>query len=154
MVTRKVHGALMIRMRKIGYAPYMGSFDMLAEREDTSRMSRLPQGLSAVQITEASGFGRDTFVYKDLDQRMRWRNHLSSVITREDLAKAGRESLCEVTGCGFRDCVILDGGGRTTMRPRHSSPIRSRRSRSTHRGVTGREPWPPVAVEAGAAARS
>lgn len=117
VVTRKVHGALMIRMRKIGYAPYMGSFDMLAEREDTLRMSRLPQGLSAVQITEASGFGRDTFVYKDLDQRMRWRNHLSSVITREDLAKAGRESLCEVTGCGFRDCVILDGGGRTTMPP-------------------------------------
>jgi protocatechuate 3,4-dioxygenase beta subunit len=115
VVSRKVHGALMIRMRKIGFAPYLGSFEMLAEREDTLRMVRLPQGLSAVQITEASGFGRDTFVYKDLDQRMRWRNHLSSVITREDLAKAGRENLCQVTGCGFRDCIILDGRGKTSM---------------------------------------
>ena len=112
---RNVHGALMLRMRKMGYAAYLGSFEMLAAREDTLRMSRLPQSLSAVQITEESGFGRDTFVYRDLDQRMRWRSHLSDVITSEDLAKAGRESLCQVVGCRPIDCIILNGTRRTLM---------------------------------------
>lgn len=115
VVPQNVHGALMLRMRKMGYAPYFGSFEMLAAREDTLLMRRLPQSLAAVQITEESGFGRDTFVYKDLDQRMRWRNHLSSVITSEDLAKAGRESLCQVVGCRDVDCIVLDGARRTLM---------------------------------------
>lgn len=109
VIPRNVHGALMLRMRKMGYAPYFGSFEMLAAREDTLRMFRLPQSLSAVQITEESGFGRDTFVYKDLDQRMRWRDHKSSLITRDVLAKAGRSSLCTVVGCRFSDCTIIDG---------------------------------------------
>lgn len=115
VVPRNVHGALMLRMRKMGYAPYFGSFDMLASRQDTLRMSRLAQGLSAVQITEESGFGRDTFVYKDLDQRMRWRSHLSSLVTRDVLAKAGRENLCPLIGCPNSDCIILDGTRRTLM---------------------------------------
>lgn len=109
VVPRNVHGALMLRMRKMGYAPYFGSFTMLASREDTLRMSRLAQGLSPVQITEESGFGRDTFVFRDLDQRMRWRDHQSSVVTRDALAKAGRSNLCTVVGCGFSDCTIIDG---------------------------------------------
>jgi hypothetical protein len=109
VVPRNVHGALMLRMRKMGYAPYFGSFVMLNSREDTLRMSRLAQGLSAIQITEESGFGRDTFVYQDLDQRMRWRDHKSSLITRDALVKAGRSSLCTVVGCRFSDCTIIDG---------------------------------------------
>lgn len=115
VVPQNVHGGLMLRMRKMGYTAYLGSFTMLGAREDTLRMSRLPQSLSAVQVTEESGFGRDTFAYKDLDQRMRWRDHLSVLITRDDLAKKGRESLCPVVGCRNVDCIILDGTQHSLM---------------------------------------
>ena len=114
-VSKKVHGALVIRMRKIGYAAYFGSLNMFSDRADTLRMARLSQSLTPVQITEASGFGRDTFVYKDLDQRMRWKTHFAAIMTQEDLAKAGRINLCQVIGCMSVDCIILNGNGRTLM---------------------------------------
>jgi hypothetical protein len=114
-ISKKVHGAILIRMRKIGYAAYFGSLNMYSDRADTLRMARLSQNLTPVQITEASGFGRDTFVYKDLDQRMRWKTHLAGILTTEDLAKAGRANLCQVVGCANSDCVILNGNGRTLM---------------------------------------
>jgi hypothetical protein len=125
VVPKMVRGTLMIRMRKIGYSAYFGTLRMLAEREDTLRMSRLAQTLSAVQILEESGFGHDTFVYRDLDQRMRWRNHQSGVISREELDAQGRVQLCTAlsftpTGgkYGVRcegACVILNGEERTLM---------------------------------------
>jgi hypothetical protein len=115
VVSKNVHGRLIVRMRKIGYGAYLGSLTMLTEREDTLRMSRLAQGLSAVQITEASGFGRDTFVYKDLDQRMRWRTHMSTVMSREDLDRLGRGSLCPSCGDARQPCVILNGERGTAM---------------------------------------
>lgn len=101
---------------------------MIGTRADTLRMSRLAQGLSAVQITEASGFGRDTFVYKDLDQRTRWKSHEAAVISREELNAMGRLNICTAlpltpTGaisaipCTPRTCVILNGGARTLMPP-------------------------------------
>jgi len=114
VVSKRVHGGLIVRMRKIGYGAYFGSLTMFAEREDTLRMSRLAQGLSAVEITAASGFGRDTFVYKDLDQRMRWRTHQSSVMTREDLDRMGRVNLDEVVG-RVPSCIVLNGAGKTSM---------------------------------------
>jgi hypothetical protein len=114
-VSKKVHGAILIRMRKIGYAAYFGSLNMYSDRADTLRMARLSQRLTPVQITEASGFGRDTFVYKDLDQRMRWKTHLVGIMTTEDLAKAGRANLCQVIGCTNSDCIILNGNARTLM---------------------------------------
>ena len=122
IASKEVHGTVVIRMRKIGYAAYLGSIRMLATRDDTLRMSRLAQGLSAIQITEASGFGRDTFAYKELDQRMRWRDHQSAVVSREELNELGRLNLCSGLsftptgsrygagrGCG-NSCVILNGG--------------------------------------------
>lgn len=114
VVPKNVHGALIIRMRKIGFGAFFSSVSMYGERNDTLRMSRLAQGLSAVEIDAASGFGRDSFAYKDLDQRMRWRNHFASVLTREKLNELGRSSLCP--GCsGPRPCVILNGIARTVI---------------------------------------
>jgi hypothetical protein len=78
-------------------------------------MSRLAQGLSAVEITAASGFGRDTFVYKDLDQRTRWRPNGAGAMSREFLAQYGTVNLCTLRGCTDRPCIILNGAGRTTM---------------------------------------
>jgi protocatechuate 3,4-dioxygenase beta subunit len=125
VVPKEVHGTVVIRMRKIGYRAYLGSLRMIATRDDTLRMARLAQNLSAVQVTEASGFGRDTFVYKDLDQRMRWRNHQSGVVSREELNAMGRMNLCNAllfTPTGARygascrvSCVILNGEGKTLM---------------------------------------
>lgn len=127
VVPKEVHGTLVVRMRKMGYSAYLGSIRMIATREDTLVMSRLAQSLSAVKITEASGFGRDTFVYKDLDQRMRWRDHQSGVVSREELSAMGRLNLCAAlpftpTGsrynmgraCGS-SCVILNGERKTVM---------------------------------------
>jgi len=128
IVPKSVRGTLMIRMRKIGYGAYFGTLRMLADREDTLRMARLAQNLAPVQVLDASGFGRDTFVFKDLDERMRWRNHQSGVISREELDQQGRVSLCTAvrstpTGAryGFRcsgfACVILNGEHRTLLPP-------------------------------------
>lgn len=127
---KQLHGTIMIRMRKIGYAAYLGSLRMLATRDDTLRMFRLAQGMTPVQINAASGFGRDSFAYKELDQRARWKGEQSAVISREELDQAGRVDLCTafpftptgsrynaVRGCGG-GCVILNGEGRTLMPPR------------------------------------
>lgn len=125
-VPTQVHGTLVIRMRKMGYGAYLGSLRMIATRADTLRMSRLAQSLSAMQITEASGFGRDTFVYRDLDQRLRWKSHLAAVISREELGAMGKLNICDAlwftpTGSRYhatcRACVILNGVARTLMPP-------------------------------------
>lgn len=127
VVPKQVHGTLVIRLRKIGYGAYLGSLRMLATRDDTLRISHLAQGLSAVQITEASGFGRDTFAYKELDQRLRWRDHNSAVVAREELNEMGRLNLCTAlsfTPTGARygagracggSCVILNGGNAVAL---------------------------------------
>jgi carboxypeptidase family protein len=127
VVPKQVHGTLVIRMRKMGYAAYLGSLRMIETRADTLRMSRLAQGLSAVQITEASGFGRDTFVYQDLDQRSRWKTQAAAVISREELSAMGRLNICTAlpftpTGARYyaftqcaRACVVLNGDGGTPM---------------------------------------
>jgi hypothetical protein len=122
-----LHGSVVIRMRKMGYRAYLGSLRMIATRDDTLRMSRLAQSLSAVQITEASGFGRDTFVYKELDQRLHWKSHQAGVVSREELSAMGRMNLCTAflftpTGLRYgvtcaRACVIVNGGGKTLMPP-------------------------------------
>jgi hypothetical protein len=129
VVPKAVRGTLMLRMRKMGYAAYFGSLRMLADREDTVRMPRLAQALSAVQVLEASGFGRDTFAYRDLDQRLRWKNHQSVVISREEFDEQGKTSICDamqftpsgaqyrVKCDGVRMCVILNGERKTLMDP-------------------------------------
>src|ERR1019366_9803688 len=71
--------------------------------------------LSAIQINGASGFGRDTFVFQDLDQRTRWRPHGAGAMSREFLAQYGTVNLCTVLGCTYSPCIILNGEGRTMM---------------------------------------
>ncbi|MFI5312514.1 MAG: carboxypeptidase-like regulatory domain-containing protein, partial [Gemmatimonadales bacterium] len=88
-------GTLIIRVRKLGYAPYFGSFRFIGEREDTLRMARLGNTLPTVEVLERSGFGRDTFVFKDLDARMRWKSTKAGVISREELDQVGHVNLCE-----------------------------------------------------------
>jgi hypothetical protein len=123
-------GTLMIRVRKFGYTPFFGSLRLMAEREDTIRVRRLAQDLPQAYILAESGFGRDSFAYTELDERMRWNRSTGTVASREDLSRwddldlcqalmrspsAGRMQLRE-TECGLMRCIIVDGE-RPLLRP-------------------------------------
>ncbi|HEV8409160.1 MAG TPA: carboxypeptidase regulatory-like domain-containing protein, partial [Gemmatimonadaceae bacterium] len=125
-VPKLAKGTLAIRIRKVGYAAYLGSSRILAERADTIRMSRLAAALTPVEIKERSGFGTDEGVYQDLDKRTRWKGAMAATISREELAQEGRANLCDVlhrvgdasrfalltpTACSrFQFRVLIDGG--------------------------------------------
>jgi hypothetical protein len=88
-------GTLAVRIRKVGYSAYFGSFRILAERADTIRMSRLAASLTPVEINELSGFGRDYWAYREMQQRQTWKNAMNGAISREELAQHGTENLCD-----------------------------------------------------------
>jgi hypothetical protein len=70
-----------------------------------------------------SGFGKDTFVYKELDQRMRWKGERSYVVSRAEFDQQGTTDLAtairfSVTGGRYGGtlshpmpdgCVIING---------------------------------------------
>ena len=88
-------GTLALRIRKVGYTAYLGSFHILAERADTIRMSRLAASLTPVEVNELSGFGRDYWAYRELEQRQVWKSAMAGAISREELAEHGPETLCD-----------------------------------------------------------
>lgn len=116
-------GTLVLRVRKFGYTPYFGSLSLRAEREDTIRVKRHPQGLPEAYILAESGFGRDTFAYIELDSRMRWKLSSGGVASREDLDPWVDMDLCQAlmrtpvagkmrlreSDCSMVRCVIIDG---------------------------------------------
>lgn len=88
-------GALVVRARKMGYSPALQSMRMLADRTDTLRMTRLANSLTPVEINEASGYGKDYWAYRDLQQRMAWKSPMGGVIAREELDARGKQNLCD-----------------------------------------------------------
>ncbi len=96
IVPKVKRGTLLVRIRKLGYAAYFGSFTISGEREDTLRMPRLATELSPVEVMAFSGFGRDTFAFNDLHDRMAWKSTKAGVISREELAGFGAANLCDV----------------------------------------------------------
>ncbi len=116
-------GTIVLRVRKVGYTPYFGSLSLRAEREDTIRVKRHPQGLPEAYILAESGFGRDTFAFIELDSRMRWKLSSGGVASREDLDPYADMDLCQAlirtplagkmmlreSGCSAPRCVIIDG---------------------------------------------
>lgn len=116
-------GTIVLRVRKVGYTPYFGSLSLRAEREDTIRVKRHPQGLPEAYILAESGFGRDTFAYIELDSRMRWKLSSGGVASREDLDQYADMDLCQAlmrtplggkmelreSGCSKERCMIIDG---------------------------------------------
>jgi hypothetical protein len=116
-------GSVLARVRKMGYAPQLHSLQLMRTRTDSVRMKPLPSTLAAVQVTAQSGFGKDTFAYKDLDQRMRWKSEQSYVVSREDFDQQGTTDLSNairysVTGGRYGGtlshpmpdgCVIING---------------------------------------------
>lgn len=116
-------GTLVLRVRKFGYAPYFGSLSLRAEREDTIRVKRHPQGLPEAYILAQSGFGRDTFAYIELDSRMRWKSSGAGIASREDLDRWADMDLCQAlmrtpaassmqlreSECSVPRCIVVDG---------------------------------------------
>jgi hypothetical protein len=116
-------GTLVLRVRKFGYTPYFGSLSLRAEREDTIRVKRHPQGLPEAYILAESGFGRDTFAYIELDSRMRWKSSGAGIASREDLDRWADMDLCQAlmrtpaassmqlreSECSVPRCIVVDG---------------------------------------------
>jgi hypothetical protein len=116
-------GTVIARVRKMGYAPQLHTLQMIYSRTDSIRMKRLTQNLSPIQIQAQSGFGKDTFAYRELDQRMRWKSEKSYVVSREEFDKQGTTDLAtairySVTGGRYGGtlgrpmadgCVIING---------------------------------------------
>ena len=88
-------GAVIVRARKMGFAPALQSMRMLADRSDTLRMQRLASSLTPIQIKEASGFGKDWWAYRELQQRMAWKSPMGGAISREELDPRGKQDLCD-----------------------------------------------------------
>ena len=76
---------MVLRVRKPGYTPYLGSLTLRVDREDTLRVRRLAQGRPEAYILAESGFGRDTFTDIELDSRMRWKSSMAGIASREAL---------------------------------------------------------------------
>jgi hypothetical protein len=116
-------GTVIARVRKIGYVPQMHSLDLDRSLVDSIRMRRLGQSLTPVQVTVQSGFGKDTFAYRDLDERMRWKSEQSYIVSREEFAQQGTTDLSNAirystTGGRFGGtlshpmpdgCIIING---------------------------------------------
>jgi hypothetical protein len=116
-------GAVIARVRKIGFAPQLHSLQMVNSKTDSIRLKRLPQSLSPVEVLAKSGFGRDTFAYRELDERVRWKGERSYVVSREEFDQQGTTDLAtairySVTGGRYGGtlarpmpdgCVIING---------------------------------------------
>jgi hypothetical protein len=48
-----------------------------------------------VQINEASGYGKDFWAYRELQQRMAWKSSMGGAISREELDTRGKQDLCD-----------------------------------------------------------
>ena len=95
----------------------------MTSRTDSIRLKRLPQNLSPVEVMAKSGFGKDTFAYRELDERMRWKSESSYVVSREEFDQQGTTDLAtairySVTGGRYGGtlshpmpdgCVIING---------------------------------------------
>jgi hypothetical protein len=116
-------GTVIARVRKMGYAPQLHTLQMINSRTDSIRMKRLAQNLSAIDVNAKSGFGKDTFAYRELDERMRWKSEKSYVVSREEFDRQGTTDLAtairySVTGGRYGGtlgrpmadgCVIING---------------------------------------------
>ncbi|HEY4139748.1 MAG TPA: carboxypeptidase-like regulatory domain-containing protein [Casimicrobiaceae bacterium] len=116
-------GTVMARVRKVGYVAELHAIQLDRERMDTIRLRRLETNLTPVQVLARSGFGKDSFAYRDLDQRMRWKSEQSYVVSRAEFDKQGTTDLANairysVTGGKYGGtlshpmpdgCVIING---------------------------------------------
>jgi hypothetical protein len=117
-------GAVVLRVRKLGYEPTMFSVHLADWRGVVLRLSRLDATLSASKRQDKSGFGpRSEFVWTETNDRLVRRGVFAAVVPREELAPFGNLSLgqairlsksghlasADLQPPGNDVCVLIDG---------------------------------------------
>jgi len=146
-------GTVLARVRKIGYAPQLHTLRMMNSKADSIRLKRLAQTLSPVEVSAKSGFGKDTFVYRELDQRMRWKGERSYVVSRRNSisrerptsrprfatpSRAAATAAPSRIPCPMGASSSTENGHCGIGPSRRSTPTRSRPSRCIRRSPTRR----------------
>lgn len=88
-------GDYVIRARRMGFTPANLTVKVgKGEMHDVAvRLTALPHTLSAVEITEQSGFGQSGSAWEDFDRRQRLKSSLTATIGRNELARFKKEPL-------------------------------------------------------------
>jgi hypothetical protein len=116
-------GTVILRLRKLGYAPVTQSLRLDAWRGLLVKMRALPVTLTEAQIRDKSGFGGREFYFNEASQRITVRGGRSAVVSREELAAWSGASLetalmhapsaafvaGDIQAAGMRACVLMDG---------------------------------------------
>jgi carboxypeptidase family protein/carboxypeptidase-like protein len=117
-------GAVVLRVRKLGYEPTMFSVHLDDWRGVVLRLSRLDAALSASKRQDKSGFGpRSEWVWTETHDRLARRGVFATVVPREELAPFGNLSLgqairlsksghlasADLQPPGNDACVLIDG---------------------------------------------
>ena len=86
-------GTVTLRARHMGYAPgtLMIELEKGDQRDVAIRIRRLVQTLDAVNVTEASGYGKTDVAWREFGRRERWRSNsgLEVALGPQRLAEAG-----------------------------------------------------------------
>lgn len=116
-------GTVILRLRKLGYAPVTQSLRLDAWRGLLVKMHALPVTLTGAQIRDKSGFGGRAFYFSEASQRIAVRGSRAAVVSREELAAWSGSSLetalmhapsaafvaGDLQAAGWRACVLMDG---------------------------------------------
>ena len=116
-------GTVVLRLRKLGFAPVTRSVRLDAWRGLLVRMNGLPNTLSEGQLRDRSGFGAREFYWREASERITVKGTRAAIVSREELAEWGGSSLLsavlhapsaafvasDVQAAGMRACILQDG---------------------------------------------
>jgi hypothetical protein len=117
-------GPVLVRARKLGFAPTTTSIHLEDWRGLVIHLEPIDENLSGKALEEASGFGNtNTFVWSETQQRLTMRGSHAIVIPREELAeyddlplgqaiprtKTGQQEAADLNAAGSSVCVLLNG---------------------------------------------
>jgi hypothetical protein len=116
-------GTVILRLRKLGYAPMTQSVRLEAWRGLLVKMRGLPLTLTDAQLSDKSGFGGRAFYWNEASQRIITKGTRAAIVSREELAAWSGSSLetalmhapsaafvsGDIQAAGMRACVLMDG---------------------------------------------
>lgn len=117
-------GSVLVRARKLGFAPVATSLYLQDWRGLVIHLEPLDYNLSGSALQEASGFGNNaTFVWTETKQRITTRGTHAIIVPREELApfddyplgqaikrtKTGSTEAADLNAAGGNICVLLNG---------------------------------------------
>jgi hypothetical protein len=117
-------GSVLVRARKLGFAPLTTSIRLEDWRGLVIHLEPLDYNLSASKLEDASGFGNTSkFVWTETQQRLAVRGLHAVIVPREELApyddyhlgealvrtKTGAIESADLNAVGHNTCVLLNG---------------------------------------------